>query len=109
MLHHAVDIGAGDDVGAPLQGRLARFQGSLHQRRLAQVVILVERRQQAGAGAEVVIDHRLGHPGLLGQASEGQRLGTFFADQPPGHLEQLALALVAGQAAAWRRVVWGVH
>ncbi len=103
--------------------RLVREEGT-------EALTLGRLAEQAGVTKPVVYDHFGTRAGLLAalyqdydlrqtalmeaaleasEATEGQRLGAFFADQPPGHLEQLALALVAGQAAAWRRVVWGVH
>jgi hypothetical protein len=48
-------------------------------------------------GDEVAVDHRLGDAGPLGEAAERQRIRSFLADDPPGGLDQLALAILARQ------------
>lgn len=94
----AVDIGRGDCPGLAGKARLAVIERGLHDRVLARVEVAIERDQQAAAGGEVIVDHRLGDASPLGEAAERQGVGAFLADDPPGGRDELALAIFARQA-----------
>ncbi|MNN60013.1 hypothetical protein D3C81_1751670 [compost metagenome] len=80
LQQHAVDIGRRDDAGPARQRRFAGLECGIHQRGLARIEFLVERREQPGPGAEMVIDDGLGDARLLREPSQGQGFRAFFAD-----------------------------
>lgn len=59
------------------QGRFSGPKRSVDHRRLLGIKILIERGQQAVAGAEMVIDDRLGDTRFICHARQRQRIGAF--------------------------------
>ncbi|MNP62320.1 hypothetical protein D3C76_1575870 [compost metagenome] len=96
MQQHALDVGRSNHRRPALQGRVAGVQGRVHQRSLAGVEILVQRRQQPGPGDEVVVDDGLGHPRLIRQPSQCQGVAALLPHQSPGDIQQLSLPVMPG-------------
>lgn len=90
---HAVDVRRCDDRRRAQQGGFARLKRGIHECGLASIELLIERRQQPGPRAEMVVNHGFCHTRLLGEPSKRQGFRAFLPDQPPGDVQQLTVSL----------------